>query len=415
MRAELVFTGTELLLGQVVNTNAPFLLRTLAELGIEVYRVTTVGDNLARLIRALRNAQESADLVFIGGGLGPTQDDLTREAVAEATGTRLYENEAAKQSILDFFARRNSPCPPANLKQALLPEGAEIIPNIYGTAPGFILTAKDKTLIALPGPPKEFQAMLNQYVIPYLESLSPGKHPIIKSRIIRTCGIGESAAEQKVYDLVQSSNPTVAPLVTIGEVHFRITAKAETAALAEALIDDMDRKLTRRLEGYIYGRDEVTLEQATGWLLAEKGLTLATAESCTGGLLSHRITNVPGSSRYFLFGTTAYDNRFKVEVLKVDPDIIADKGAVSSEVAEQMARGVRTLAGTDFGVGITGIAGPEGGTPEKPVGLVYIALDFRGDTTVRRVQFTGDRLIIKEQAAQAALVLLWRKLNCLGT
>lgn len=408
MKAELISTGTELLLGQIVNTNAQFLSKELALLGIDVFYQVTVGDNLSRLVEVLRRAAERSDLVIVSGGLGPTEDDVTREALAEALNLSLREDAAVFQKLEEFFAGRGYPMPANNRKQALVPEGAIILGNLNGTAPGIIVEKDDKCFILLPGPPRELQDMFTQHVMPYLRKKT-GAAPI-QSKVLRICGIGESAMEERLGELMHSQNPTVAPQAKLGEVHLRITAKAPRDE-GIRMIEEMEQQIRARLGDLIYGVNEETLEQVVGEKLIAKKMTLAVAESCTGGLLGHRITNVPGSSRYFVFGGVVYDNRFKEKLLGIDRQLLVDNGAVSPQVAEAMARGARRYAGTQVGVGITGIAGPGGGTPEKPVGLVYLAVDLNGKVSIRKEVFWGGREEIKQRSAQRALVMLYQQLT----
>ncbi|MGI9951240.1 competence/damage-inducible protein A [Moorellaceae bacterium AZ2] len=410
MLAEAIFTGTELLLGQVVNTNAAFLAQQLAAAGISLFRQIVVGDNLERIKQAIREAKERADLIIIGGGLGPTQDDLTREALAAALGLPLEEDPQAREHIVRFFTARNRPMPSQNLKQALLPRGARLLPNPLGTAPGIFLSHQGKLYACLPGPPGEFQPMFTQELLPLLRSYCQ-EQQVILSRVLKVTGMGESTVEERVRDLLPSTNPTLAPLAKIGEVHLRLTARAPDAGTALALIEPIEKEIRRRLSDYVFGADDDTLEQVVGRLLSARGWTLAVAESCTGGLLAHRITNVPGSSAYFRQGLVAYANEVKIKLLGVPPEILARQGAVSREVALAMARGIRQLSGTEVGVGITGIAGPGGGTPAKPVGLVYVAVDLQGDSQVRRELFQGRREEVKWRASHSALDLLWRMLR----
>lgn len=404
MRAEIVSVGTELLLGQIVDTNAAYLARVLSELGISMYRRTTVGDNRERLLAALREALTSADVVFTIGGLGPTMDDITRDMLAEAMGDTLVQDEEIAQQLRRFFAQRGMPILESNLRQALVPHSGRAIPNPHGTAPGLLFEGKDgKIAIALPGPPNEFIPMVNEQVVPYLRARTGGKG-VIRSRILRVIGIGESFVEDKLKDLMQSSYPTLAPYAKVGEVHLRITAFAETAEAAEQVIAERAAQIRERLGHVVYGEGEDTLELAVVRLLQQRGETVATGESCTGGLLAARITDVPGSSKVFLGGVVAYSNAAKTAFLGVPAELIERVGAVSEEVAQALAEGARDRFGATYGIGITGIAGPEGGTPEKPVGLVYIALSQENyKATVERCEFIGSRGIIRQRATQTAL------------
>jgi len=401
--AEIVCVGTELLLGQIVDTNATYLSQVLASLGIDVYHKSTVGDNLERLVDAIRLAASRSDIVITSGGLGPTMDDLTKEAAAKAFEVGLVEDPESASRIRDFFARRGLPIPNSNLKQALVFEGGRPIPNSRGTAPGAILEKNGKTLICLPGPPRELVPMVEEHVVPYLRGRLGPQPKVLRSRVLRLVGIGESAAEQMVADLIKDANPTVAPVLSGYEVHFRITASGTDPADVERTIAYKEAQLRERLGDYVYGTDDDTLESVLVRLLTERGLTISIAESCTGGLVGHRITNVPGSSKTFICGVTAYANAAKVSLLGVKPESLESFGAVSEQVAREMSDGVRKLSGSDIGVGITGIAGPDGGTPLKPVGLVYVSVSLPHLTSASEHRFVGSREDVKQRAAQAAL------------
>lgn len=409
MKAHLICSGTELLLGQTVNTNAQYLGQELAKLGIDLYEVVTVGDNLGRLSEAIRRGGEKADLVLVSGGLGPTEDDITREALAKGLDVPLVYHREAEEIVARFFQGRGRPVPEVNRRQFLAPRNAKILDNPFGTAPGIYYEHQDRIYVLLPGPPRELKPMYENELLPLLRSRAGGM--VILSRVVKVAGIGEPAAEEKIKDLLHSSNPTIAPTVKRGEVHFRITAKANGAAEAEKLIQPLEEKIHERLGDYIFGKDEETLEEAVAQLLFQQGLTIAVAESCTGGLLAHRLTNVSGSSNYFQLGTVVYHNRWKEELLGVPGKVLADKGAVSFEVAEAMAKGIRAKGGTDIGIGITGIAGPLGGTPQKPVGLVYLGMDFKGRVEVWRENWVGNRQDIKWMTTQWALMKVYQALK----
>ena len=410
MQAEAIFTGTEMLLGQIVNTNAAFLGRELAAAGITLYRQVVVGDNLERIREAIDNARQRADLIIVSGGLGPTEDDLSREALAAALGLPLVEDQAARENVTRYFTARRRPMTANNLKQALLPAGSRALDNPYGTAAGVFLEHGGKVYTLLPGPPREFEPMVTDRLLPLLEPYG-ARREVIFSRVLKITGLGESAVEEAVQDLLHGDNPTVAPLAKPGEVTLRLTARAASREKARDLIQPLEVAIRERLGDYIFGMDADTLEWVTGNILAAQHLTLAVAESCTGGLLAHRLTNIPGSSDYFLGGLVTYSNGAKVKFLGVEPEVLAVHGAVSPEVAAAMASGVRRAVGADIGIGITGIAGPGGGSPEKPVGLVYLGIDFQGKVEVRRELFMGQRESIKWQSTQSALYLLWRSLR----
>lgn len=410
MNAEIVAIGTELLLGQNVDTNSSWLAQQLALLGFDVYSFQAVGDNEKRIEAALKLACERSQVVITTGGLGPTVDDVTRKVIGRLAQKQLVFNDNIAKSIEERFAkfRPGKPFPKVNLNQAFIPQGATVLPNPNGTAPGFIVKVGKSSLACLPGVPSEMKAMFEESLRPFLKSLSPGG-VVIKSRVFRTTGIDESALNEKIVDIFEkSTNPTVGVLAHWEGVDIRLTAKAESAAQADALIDGLGKVLTTRLPNYIYGWDLDKLETIVGRLLTTRNWTLALAESCTGGLISHRITQVPGSSHYFLRGYVVYSNQAKTDTLKVSPQLLKDKGAVSPEVAQALATQVRLAAKSDVGMATTGIAGPDGGSPEKPVGLVYMAIADESSTQVFSFRFTGNRETVKLRASQTALELLRR-------
>ncbi|HHP51282.1 MAG TPA: competence/damage-inducible protein A [Moorella mulderi] len=414
MRAEVIFTGTELLLGHLINTNGAFLARELADLGIELSRQVVVGDDLESIREAIREASLRADLIIIGGGLGPTEDDLSREALAQTLGLPLVENLEARENLESYSWRRGTKPSPRVYKQALLPRGAEALPNPVGAASGAYLEHEGKIYVLLPGPSQEFAAVVKEELLPRLNKLLQArgeKRAVITSRIIKVMGLPEAAVASALGELLQSCNPAVVTLVTKGEVHIKLTARASDHEEARRLFAPLEEIIHQRLKDHIFGYDQDTLEEAVGKLLREKGMTLATAESCTGGLLGHRITNVPGSSDYFLGGIVAYSNEVKIKFLGVPLELIQIYGAVSPQVAEAMAKGMREKFSAHVGIGITGIAGPTGGTEEKPVGLVYMGIDCQGKVQVEKRNFVGDRENIKWHASQYALYLLWRHLK----
>lgn len=404
--AEVVSIGTELLLGQIVDTDAAYLAGQLSSLGIAVYHRATVGDNLERAIDTVRRATERADIVFLIGGLGPTMDDLTRDIMAAVLDAPLRRDAAVAAHLTAWFAERNYPMVDTILRQADVPEGGRPLPNAHGTAPGLILEKGAKTLIALPGPPNEFVPLFEAEVYPYLRERTSGERQVIRSRTLRIVGVGESEVENRVRDLMQEGNPSVAPYAKTGEVHLRVTARAATEADADRVIEERARQIYDRLGASIYGEDDTTLEASVVALLTEKGRTVATAESCTGGTLAGRITNIPGSSAVFETGVVTYSNHAKVDLLKVPQALVGSAGAVSPEVAKAMAERVRELAGADYGVSVTGIAGPGGGTADKPVGLVYIGLSTGKGVVATKHLFNGTRADVRLRSSQAALALL---------
>lgn len=411
MRAEIVSIGTELLLGQIVDTNAAYIAEKLADLGIDLYYQVTVGDNQERLHQILKRSLERSDIVITTGGLGPTDDDLTREAVAEVMGVDLIKDEELEEQIRGFFAELGREMTVNNLSQAYLPAGAEPIINSRGTAPGIIIEHRGKTVISMPGVPPEMKQMMNKEVIPYLHDKA-GNKELIKSKVLKVCGYGESALETEIKDILDSqTNPTIALLSGKAEVHLRLTVKADNQKTADNLINQVEAKLRARLDNDIFGIDDETMEKVVGDRLKEESLTLAVAESCTGGLIGHRITNVSGSSDYFKQGAVVYSNQAKKELIDVKEETLSEYGAVSRETACEMAEGVKELAATDLGIAVTGIAGPTGGSEEKPVGLVYMGL--ADDKQVRgfKFKFHGSRKQIKYLTSQYTLDKLRRYLE----
>jgi nicotinamide-nucleotide amidase len=405
VRAEILSVGTELLLGQIVDTNAAYLAKALSALGISVYRRVTVGDNMDRLLIALREALSESDIVLTIGGLGPTMDDITRDGLATAFDDTLVRDVGIAQMLTAFFQKRGMPVLESNLRQAMVPTDGRALENPHGTAPGLLFEKNGKAGIALPGPPNEFIPMVENHVIPYLRQKT-GNVGTIRSRVLRIAGVGESLVEEYVKDLMMDANPTVAPYAKVGEVHLRVTAKADTPEEADALIHDRTLLLYERLGNAIYGEGDAPIESAVVVALKERGQTVATAESCTGGLLAQRITDIAGSSHVFMGGVVAYSNTAKSDLVAVPAETIERVGAVSMEVAKALAEGVRARFGTTYGVGITGIAGPDGGTPEKPVGLVYLAVAHPNGCEVDEVHYIGSRSIVRHRASQTALNML---------
>lgn len=405
MTVELICVGTELLLGNIVNTNAAYLAEKCALLGLSMYYQSVVGDNPERLQELCETANKRSDLVILCGGLGPTQDDLTKETAARVMGRSLVLDERAKEEIRVFFERIHREVTDNNWKQAMVPEGSIVLYNANGTAPGIIIEGEGTTMILLPGPPNELVPMFEEQVYPYLSKRKP---EVICSKMLKICGVGESMAETRILDLIEKqTNPTIAPYAKTGEVHLRITAKADSPEQAFALIAPVEAELYRRFGDGIFTEEESeTLEGAIAKLLKERKLTVSTAESCTGGLLSGRLVNVPGISEQFQEGYITYSNEAKEKLLGVSHSTLETFGAVSPETAREMAEGCCRAANTDLGVGITGIAGPDGGTAQKPVGLVYIGCCCKGTTYVEQFQFRGNRSKVRESAVANALTLL---------
>lgn len=402
---ELICVGTELLLGEIVNTNAAFLAGRCAELGLSCYYQSVVGDNEERLSSVLRYAMERSDVVILSGGLGPTEDDLTKEVAAKVCGRALKEDEDSRKRIADYFAERNIKPTENNWKQAMIPEGAIVLENKNGTAPGVIIEQENVRVILLPGPPGELVPMFDDSVAPYLDKLNP---QVIESQTVKICGIPESQVESRIKDLIDAQeNPTIAPYAKNGEVHLRVTASGEDSKAVRKLIKPVVKELKLRFGGDIYTTDtDTTLEKAVVELLLANKLTMVTAESCTGGLLSARLINVPGASEVFKTGFVTYSNKAKRKSLGVKKGTLQKYGAVSAQVAEEMARGALSVTKLDVAVSVTGLAGPDGGTEEKPVGLVYIACNIKGKVTVKEFRFKGNRTKIRESAVTAALALL---------
>ena len=408
MNAELIAVGTEILLGDIVNTDAQVISQGLSELGINVFYQTVVGDNPARLRHVVETARDRADIIITTGGLGPTLDDLTKETLAAVFGKKMSLHQPSLDRIKGFFDTIGREMTPNNEKQAWLPEGCTVFVNEWGTAPGCAFEAYGKHVLMLPGPPRECNPMWKECAMPYLYKLAGG---CIVSRNIRVFGLGESNMETILHDMMaQSTNPTIAPYAKTSECFARVTAKADTPEACEKLLDPVVEQICGLLGEDVYGVDVDSLEQVVGDGLRERGLTLAVAESCTGGLLSKRITDVPGCSDYYLGGVCSYANEVKMRVLGVKKDTLDTVGAVSPEVAEQMAEGVAHALGADVGVGITGIAGPGGGTDDKPVGLVYISVWHKGQHYTRKMKSTNGRDRVRMQAVSTALDLIRRKL-----
>lgn len=414
MVVELLSVGTELLLGNIVNTNARFLAEKCALLGLSMFSQTVVGDNRERLKSAVDTAVSRSDIVILTGGLGPTEDDLTKETCAEAFGCPLVEDEHTRKRIQGFF--KNSiykEIPKNNWKQAMVPEGAIVLDNDNGTAPGIIMEKDGKRLILLPGPPNEMIPLFNGQVEPYLRRLRPG---FLMSRMVKICGMGESQVEDALLDLIDSqTNPTIATYAKTGEVHVRVTASAPDEEAADSLIKPVVKEIKKRFGRAVYSvKEEETLEMAVVRLLKKHELTVATAESCTGGLAAARIVSVPGASDVFKEGFVTYSNKAKRKHLDVSKSTLKKYGAVSRETAREMAIGGAFATDSDLCIAVTGIAGPDGGTEEKPVGLVYMACCFKDHVTVEKYQFKGNRDKVRDHAVVRALDLIRRTVleNC---
>ena len=408
MRAEIISIGTELLLGEIVDTNSAFVAARLPALGIDLYYKHTVGDNLRRLVETLGRALERADLVLCTGGLGPTEDDLTREAIAQVMGEEPRVDPEIEAWLRGVFARRGGTMPERNIKQAWLIPSARAISNPRGTAPGWWVERDAKLVIAMPGPPAEMTRMWEEEVAPELLRRRPGA--VLITRTIKTAGIGEGSVDEMLSPLLKTTNPSVGIYARADGIHVRIAAKAPTEEEARKMIEPLEAEMRRILGGAVWGADDDTFESVIGEMLVERGLTLAVMESCSGGLLADAITNVPGSSRYFRGGIVSYATEVK-EAMGVDPAVIREHGVVSAETAAAMARAVRERLDADIGVGVTGVAGPE---PQEgaPVGLVYIAVDGGEKVAPQSLsfQFAQSRQAIKRRAVTQAIMLLRRAL-----
>lgn len=408
MRAEIVSVGTEILLGNLVDTNAAFIAEKMASLGISISRINAVGDRWQDLYQTLEETLRRVDLIVITGGLGPTEDDITKEVLSRLMGENLVLDEGILAGIRRRFRGHRIPEEAAH-KQAMIPASAKKIPNPVGTAPGIILEKDDKTIILLPGVPREMRKMMEGELYPYLLSRLKARE-CIRSRTLKVWGMGESQVNEKIADIMlRQSNPKVGLLAKRGEVHISITGQFAPEVVGEK-IKTVEDQIRGRLGSSIWGVDEETLEGIVARLLKKRGLRIAVAESCTGGLVSHRLTNIPGSSDYFTYGIIGYSNQAKSIFLGVPASLIKRRGAVSPEVAKKMAQGVRKAGEAHLGLGITGIAGPSGGSRNKPVGLVYIALSSPEGEICKRFLFPGGREDIKWKASQGALDMLRRHL-----
>lgn len=389
MNAEILAVGTELLMGQIANTNAQYISARLPDVGIGVYYHSVVGDNPVRLKECLSLALSRSDLVIMTGGLGPTQDDLTKETVAEAVNRKLVLDQESLDKMESFFRKLNRKMTQNNVKQAYLPENSIIIRNSNGTAPGCIIEEGTKTIIMLPGPPSEMKPMFEETVIPYFMEKSAFR---LVSKFLRIFGIGESMMESMIMDLIDTqTNPTIAPYAKDGEVTLRLTAKYSRGVESKDLIAPVEAEIRRRLGNAVYSSENKNMEEVAAGLLMKSGTTIAIAESCTGGLVSAKLTDIPGISAVFDRGLVTYSNRSKVQNLGVKQETLDKYGAVSEQTAKEMAIGVRRLSGTDLGLSITGIAGPDGGTEEKPVGLVYAALAHKDGVVCKELRLWGNR------------------------
>ncbi len=401
---ELISVGTEILLGDILNTDAQYLSIELAKLGISVIHQSTVGDNRERLLAQLDEAAKRSDIIILSGGLGPTPDDLTKEVCCEFFGKEMFLHEPTVEKIKKYFSSKGIEMAQNNLKQAMLPKDCVIFPNDNGTAPGMAIEKDGIHILVLPGPPRELKPMFQNCAVPYLMQFSDR---IIVSHNIRTFGIGESSMAERVNDLFNARNPTVAPYAKDGEALLRVTAMAKTKEDAESLCEPVVEEIKKRLDAYIYGVDYNCIEEAVVGRLKEHHLKVATAESCTGGLIAKRITDVPGASEVFECGIISYANGIKHKVLGVSEDDLNKYGAVSEPVAKQMAQGALKVSGADIAVSVTGIAGPDSDSTGKPVGLVYIGLADKENVWVREIRTSRkDRSYNRYVSASNALDMI---------
>ena len=410
MVVELVSVGTELLLGNIVNTNARYLSEKCAMLGLSVYYQTTVGDNEERLAEVIKTALNRSDIVILNGGLGPTEDDLTKETCTKVMGLPLVTDQHTEERLKEYYkGRKKEDLPESNWKQAVIPEGAVVFDNGNGTAPGLVVEQNGKTVILVPGPPNELYPMMEKQICPYLQKKN---EEVILSQMVKICGFGESKVEEMILDLIdKQTNPTLATYAKQGEVHLRVTARAATEEEAKKLLKPMVKEIKKRFGEAVYTTDEKeTLTDVVVKLLKKHELTVTTAESCTGGLLAGTLVGVPGVSEVFREGFVTYSNKAKRKLLDVSKSTLKKYGAVSAQTAKEMAKGGVFATDADICVAITGLAGPDGATPEKPIGLVYIACYMNDKVHVEEFRFKGDRQKIRERSVVQALDVLRRSI-----
>lgn len=408
MIVEIISIGTEILLGDILDSNSRYLAEKLTEMGYDIHYISSVGDNKKKMYKSIRQAVKRSDVVITTGGLGPTDDDLTREVISEVTKRELKFSTDLLNDIEKLFQDRKYHMTDNNRKQAYLPADAKPLKNKKGTAVGILLEMDDYIIISMPGVPREMKSMFENEVVPYLITKNSD---VIRSRTLNFFSIGESALETEIKEILdQQDNPTLALLAGDGEVKIRITAKANTEEKVYALIDGKEEEIRGRVGQYIYGTNDRSLEDIIGEMLSKQGLTLAVAESCTGGLVGNRITDIPGSSQYFMGGMIVYSNQAKIEQLGVNNETLDEYGAVSEETAKEMAENVKRIMQTDIGVSLTGIAGPEGGSEEKPVGLVYLGLAVENRTKIYKLNLSKDRIWNKWMSSQNALFYVYKYL-----
>lgn len=401
MKTEIITVGTEILLGDILNTNTHYLSNELANMGIDVYYQITVGDNEQRLLSQLKESFKRSDLVILTGGLGPTEDDITKEVCAKYFNMEMEFHEQSWDKIIEIHNKMNRKPTENNRKQAYFPKGSLILPNKYGTAPGCIMEKDKKTIIVMPGPPKEMKPMFDNYVKPFL--LKDNKN-ILKSKVLRIIGMGESKIENDLLDLIDKQiNPTIATYAKDGECTVRITAKGKNEKEVESLIAPISKEIKSRFKEKVYGEDDTAIEDEVAKILVDNNLTIAVAESCTGGMVAADLINYPGISSVFMEGCVTYSNEAKMMTLNVKKETLNTVGAVSEQCAKEMSEGVAARHNTNIGLSTTGIAGPEGGSEDKPVGLVYMGITINNKTIVKKYIFNGNRQQIRSRACKTLL------------
>jgi nicotinamide-nucleotide amidase len=406
MKAEIISIGSEILRGQITDTNANFIAKKLVELGIDLEHISVVSDNPESLLSTLKLAFQRSNLIITTGGLGPTEDDITYQTIARTLNLKLIKYPEVEENLKRILKRINKTISPSNLKQVYLPEGAKIIVNQYGTAPAMILEKDNKIICSFPGVPHEMKNLIEENLIPYLkEKFSPSM--IKKSKILKVTGLGESSVNELIRNYInKQTNFSFGIYANPEDIQVQVTTQAPTEKETDKLLQSSVNQLTKILGNYIYGSNEETIEEVVGKLLKTKKLTVAVAESCTGGMLGEMITRIPGSSEYFQGGVISYNAKIKKDLLKVPPEAIKKHGEVSKEVAQLMAEGVRSCCHSDIGISITGIAGPGGATEKKKVGLVYIALADGKKTLTQKHQLFGNRQLVRLRSARRALNML---------
>ncbi len=409
LSAEIIAVGSELLTPTKIDTNSLWLTEKLNEIGIEVKLKTVVGDDESRLEETIKDALRRSDVVISTGGLGPTEDDVTRQVSARAVDKELIFREDVLAEISERFRQIKREMPEINKRQAFVIDGAEVLSNPNGSAPGMLFETGGKFFVVLPGPPRELKPMFENYILPKLREKAG--EIFVRRKILRVAGMGESAVDEAIAPIyLQYENPQTTILFNRSEIEIHLAAQAETESEADKLLEEVAEKIAGKLGIAVFTTSDETMEQVIGNLLTEENKTLSIAESCTGGLIGERITEVAGASRYFIEGVIAYANEAKIRTLNVPKELIEAHGAVSGEVAEAMAKGVRERTNTDFGISVTGVAGPDGGTAEKPVGLVFIGFSNANETKSIKMNLPGDRYLIRWRASQAALDFLRRKM-----